>query len=217
MKDYKIYLIKYMEKSNKIFNTIKEMFPDASCELVYHNMFELLIAVTLSAQTTDKKVNQVTPFLFAKYPTPKLLAEASFEDIYNIIKPLGLANNKSKNIIGLSKILVEKYNSIVPNNREQLESLPGVGRKTANVILMEGFKIPTIPVDTHVSRVAIRLGLTQSENVNAIEQELMKTFPINEWYYVHHCLLFFGRYFCLSKNPKCNECKLKDLCNYNKK
>lgn len=217
MKDCKICLIKYMEKSNRIFNTIKEMFPSASCELIYHNLFELLIAVSLSAQTTDKKVNQVTPFLFEKYPTPKLLGEANFDDIYNIIKPLGLANNKTKNIIELSKILDEKYNSIVPRNREELEALPGVGRKTTNVILMEGFKIPTIPVDTHVSRVSIRLGLTQSDNVNVIEQDLMKTFPVNEWYYVHHGLLFFGRYFCLSKNPKCNECKLKDLCNYNKK
>lgn len=206
-----------MEKSNRVLNIIREMFPNASCELNYNNLYELLIAVVLSAQTTDKKVNQVTNTLFKKYSTPKLLSEGEYDDIYNIIKPLGLANSKTKNIKQLSLILVNKYDSIVPNTRQELESLPGVGRKTANVVLMEWFKQPTIPVDTHVSRVSIRLGLSNSENVNVIEQDLMKFFPESEWYFVHHGLLFFGRYFCTAKNPKCNECKLKDLCTYNKK
>lgn len=206
-----------MEKSNRIIETIKEMFPNVSCELNYSNNYELLIAVMLSAQTTDKKVNQVTSILFSKYPTLELLNEADFNDIYNIIKPLGLANSKALNLKKLVKILIENYNSVIPNNREQLESLPGIGRKTTNVVLMEGFHIPTIPVDTHVSRVANRLSLSKSTNVEMIEQDLMKLYPKDQWYYVHHGLLFFGRYFCLSRHPKCDQCKLKDLCNYNKK
>lgn len=212
MMDYKIYLIKYMEKSNRILNTIKEMFPNAGCELNYNNMFELLIAVCLSAQTTDKRVNIVTKTLFEKHPTCFLLSEANYNDVYEIIKSLGLAKNKTKNIIELSKCLVNNYNGIVPNVREELEKLPGVGRKTANAVLMEGFKIPAIAVDTHVSRVSNRLGLSNSDNVLNIEKDLMNTFDSSVWYDVHHGLLFFGRYFCLAKNPKCNECKLIDIC-----
>ena len=205
-----------MEKSNRILTTIREMFPDASCELNYNNIFELLIAVVLSAQTTDKRVNIVTNELFKKYPDAITLGNADYKDVYEIIKSLGLAKTKASNIISLSKTLVEKYQSNVPNIKEQLESLPGVGRKTANAVLMEGFRIPAIAVDTHVSRVSNRLGLSNSDNVRIIEQDLMKTYDIKDWYFVHHGLLFFGRYFCLSQNPKCIECKLKDICNYKK-
>lgn len=216
MKDCKIYLIKYMEKSNKILKTIKEMFPNASCELNYNNLYELLIAVCLSAQTTDRRVNIVTKDLFIKYPTPHLLGQASFNDVYEIIKSLGLAVNKTKNIIALANELVYKYNGEVPNTREELELLPGVGRKTANAVLMEGFRIPAIAVDTHVSRVSNRLGLSNSSNVVTIEKDLMNLYDEKDWYFVHHGLLFFGRYFCLSKNPNCNECKLTQYCNYKK-
>lgn len=205
-----IYLIKCMEKSNKILEYIKQLFPNAGCELNYTNTFELIVAVSLSAQTTDKRVNIVTKELFSKYPTPKQLSEAQYEDVYNIIASLGLAKTKTKNIIELSKILVEKYNSVVPSNREELEALPGVGRKTCNVMLMEGFKIPAIPVDTHVLRVSNRLGLSSSDNVRVVEEDLMKLFSEKDWYTVHHSLLFFGRYFCLAKNPKCDECKFKN-------
>lgn len=205
-----------MEKSNRILTTIREMFPDASCELNYNNIFELLIAVVLSAQTTDKRVNIVTKELFRKYPDAISLGNAEYKDVYEVIKSLGLAKTKTSNIINLSRALVEKYQSNVPNTKEQLESLPGVGRKTANAVLMEGFRIPAIAVDTHVSRVSNRLGLSNSDNVKIIEQDLMKTYDEKDWYFVHHGLLFFGRYFCLSQNPKCSECKLKDICNYKK-
>lgn len=205
-----------MEKSNRILSTIREMFPNASCELNYNNIFELLIAVVLSAQTTDKRVNIVTKELFKKYPDAVSLGNAEYKDVYEIIKSLGLAKTKTSNIINLSKVLVEKHQSNVPNKKEQLESLPGVGRKTANALLMEGFRIPAIAVDTHVSRVSNRLGLSSSDNVKIIEQDLMTIYDEKDWYFVHHGLLFFGRYFCTSLNPKCIECKLKDICNYKK-
>lgn len=201
-----------MEKLNRILNTITEMFPEASCELDYNNLYELIVAVVLSAQTTDKRVNIVTKELFSKYKTVYELSNAKYEDVLNIIKSLGLAKTKTKNIIDLAKELVEKYDGEIPNTREKLESLPGVGRKTCNVMLMEGFKIPSIAVDTHVSRVSQRLGLSNSDNVRIIEQDLMKAYPEDKWYNVHHGFLFFGRYFCLAINPKCDKCPLIDLC-----
>ena len=205
-----------MDKSNKILNLIREMFPNASCELNYNNLFELLVAVVLSAQTTDKRVNEVTKVLFQKYNSPISLSQADYNEIYEIVRPLGLAKSKAQNIIQLSKVLNIKYNDIVPNTRVELESLPGVGRKTANAVLMEGFRIPAIAVDTHVSRVSFRLGLSKDDNVLKIEQDLMNLFPKDEWYFVHHGLLFFGRYFCTAKKPNCEICKLKDICTYNK-
>lgn len=192
------------------------MFPNASCELNYNNLFELLVAVVLSAQTTDKRVNEVTKVLFQKYNSPISLSQADYNEIYEIVRPLGLAKSKAQNIIQLSKVLNIKYNDIVPNTRVELESLPGVGRKTANAVLMEGFRIPAIAVDTHVSRVSFRLGLSKDDNVLKIEQDLMNLFPKDEWYFVHHGLLFFGRYFCTAKKPNCEICKLKDICTYNK-
>lgn len=192
------------------------MFPNASCELNYNNLFELLVAVVLSAQTTDKRVNEVTKVLFQKYNSPISLSQADYNEIYEIVRPLGLAKSKAQNIIQLSKVLNTKYNDIVPNTRVELESLPGVGRKTANAVLMEGFRIPAIAVDTHVSRVSFRLGLSKDDNVLKIEQDLMNLFPKDEWYFVHHGLLFFGRYFCTAKKPNCEICKLKDICTYNK-
>ncbi len=219
-KDYKIYSIMFMEKSNNILNTLRKLFPDAKCELEYHNIYELLIAVSLSAQTTDKRVNIVTKQLFKLYPTPYELSKASYDDVYNCIKSLGLAQIKTKNIIALSNKLINDFSSgnseyYVPNTREELMTLPGVGRKTANVILSEGFKIPAIAVDTHIARVSNRLGLVKSNDVYIIEQTLMKLFDESDWYIVHHTLLFFGRYLCKAKNPECNRCPFKENCEEN--
>ena len=205
-----------MDKSNRILQTVKEMFPNASCELNYSNHYELLVAVVLSAQTTDKRVNEVTKELFKKYPDALQLSNASYNEVYDLIKSLGLAKTKTSNIINLSKCLIENFNGIVPDSRKELESLPGVGRKTANAVLMEGFRIPAIAVDTHVSRVSNRLGLSNSEDVKIIEQDLEKLYDKKDYYFVHHGLLFFGRYHCTAKNPKCSFCKLKDICTYQK-
>ena len=207
----------YMEKSkvNEILNYIEELFPDAHCELNYRNVFELIIAVSLSAQTTDKRVNEVTSVLFKEFDSPEKLALANFEAVKEIIKPLGLAQNKARNIIALAKKIVEEMDGKVPNNMEDLVSLPGVGRKTANVILSEGFGIPAIAVDTHVSRVANRLGLSSESDVNKIEEDLMKLIEKDRWHKAHHLLLFFGRYHCKAKNPLCENCKFKnDICKY---
>ena len=209
-----------MQKSNidYILENLEVLFPDAGCELNYNNVFELIIAVSLSAQTTDKSVNKITPELFKKYPTPHLLANAKLEDVEEIIKSIGLYKNKSKNIINLSKILVEKFNGIVPNNQNDLESLPGVGRKTANVVLTEGFKIPRIPVDTHVDRVSKRFGLIDDKaTVLDVENKLMSLIEKSKWHKAHHLLLFMGRYKCLAKNPKCSDCFYKENCKYDKK
>ena len=209
-----------MQKNNidYILDNLEELFPNAGCELNYNNVFELIIAVSLSAQTTDKSVNKITPYLFDKYPTPVLLANAELEDVEEIIKSIGLYKNKSRNIINLSKMIVEKYNGKVPSNQDDLESLPGVGRKTANVVLTEGFKIPRIPVDTHVDRVSKRLGIIEDNaTVLDVENKLMSLIEESKWHKAHHLLLFMGRYKCLAKNPKCNDCFYKDKCKYDKK
>ncbi len=209
-----------MQKNNinYILENLEQLFPNAGCELNYNNVFELIIAVSLSAQTTDKSVNKITPELFKKYPTPFLLADAKIEEVEEIIKSIGLYKNKSKNIINLAKILVEKFNGIVPNNQTDLESLPGVGRKTANVVLTEGFKIPRIPVDTHVDRVSKRLGIIdENATVLDVENKLMSLIEESKWHKAHHLLLFMGRYKCLAKNPKCSDCFYKENCKYDKK
>lgn len=192
-----------------IKNYLDELFPNAHCELIYHNHFELLIAIVLSAQTTDNKVNSITPILFKKYPTINSLANANLEDVISILKPLGLANNKAKNIIATANILKDKE---IPQSREELVKLPGVGRKTANVFLAEGLKINAFAVDTHVSRVAYRLGITKSNDPLIIEKDLTTLFLEEDWIKLHHQMIFFGRYFCKAKNPNCNECKLKEHC-----
>lgn len=206
------------DKVKYILDEIEKMFPDASCELNYNNVFELIVAVSMSAQTTDRAVNKVTPVLFEKYPTPIQLAKAKQEDVEEIIKTIGLYKNKAKNIINLSKILVEKYDGKVPAFQTNLESLPGVGRKTANVVLTEGFGIPRIPVDTHVERVSKRMGIVNdNESVVAVEETLEKMIPQARWHKAHHLLLFMGRYHCFAKNPKCGNCFYKEECKYDKK
>jgi len=207
-----------MKKEEHILEVLEQMFPDAHVELNHQNNFELLIAVVLSAQTTDVGVNKITPALFKTYPTPYELMHADIEDIEDKIKTIGLYRNKAKNIILLSKQLVEKYNGIVPSQREDLESLAGVGRKTANVVLSNAFGIPALAVDTHVARVSIRLGLAKKDDsVFEIEKKLMHKLPREKWQKAHHQFIFFGRYHCLAKNPKCNNCPLFDICKYENK
>jgi len=190
-------------------------FLDAHCELNYNSVFSLLIAVMLSAQTTDSSVNKVTPVLFEKYKTIQDLSNALQGDVEDIIKSIGLYKNKSLNIIKTAKIIHEKYDDIVPNNMMELISLPGVGRKTASVVLIEGFNIPALPVDTHILRVSKRLGITnQNDDAYSTEMKLRKMIPEEKLAKAHHQLIIFGRYRCLARNPKCFECSLKQYCNY---
>lgn len=207
-----------MSKPLFILETLENMFPHANVELNHQNQFELLIAVVLSAQTTDVSVNKVTPQLFQAYPTAYALSLAKQEDVERFIKTIGLYRNKAKNIIELSKKLVESYQGEVPHTREELESLPGVGRKTTNVVLSNAFGVPAIAVDTHVERVSKRLGLVkQEDSVLVVEKKLMKKFPKASWQKLHHQLIFFGRYHCLAKKPKCEACLLYDVCVYEHK
>ncbi len=200
---------------NKIENYLDEIIPNPKCELNYNKDYELLIATMLSAQTTDKKVNQVTEILFNKYKTLKELSNADIEDIKNIIKPIGTYNKKAKNVIEIAEIL--KDINYVPNDREYLEKLPGVGRKTTNVVLSNIYNVPCIAVDTHVERVSKRLGLAPNNtDVRKVEEILTKKIKKEKLCRMHHQLVLFGRYYCKSQNPQCDNCKLKDICKYKK-
>lgn len=202
-----------MIKADYIIKSLDELYPDAHCELNYRSNFELLIAVVLSAQTTDIKVNKVTKVLFDKYPDVFSLACANLNDVEEIIKPLGLYHNKAKNIINLSKVLVDKYNGEVINDRKVLESLSGVGHKSANIVLNNCFGVPAFAVDTHVSRVSKRLGIANKDNdVKKIEEKLMAYFPKTMWGKLHHQFIFFGRYKCKAIKPDCINCPFNDLC-----
>ncbi len=195
-----------------------EMFPDAQCELNHSNPFELLIAVVLSAQCTDAMVNRVTEKLFQKYKKPEDYLQVPLEELQQDIRSIGLYRNKSKNIQKLCKMLIEKYNGEVPQDRKALMELPGVGRKTANVVLSVAFGIPAIAVDTHVERVSKRLGFCRwKDSVLEVEKTLMKKVPEEEWSITHHRMIFFGRYHCKAQNPNCLECPLLSLCREGKK
>ena len=197
---------------NEIINYLDELIPNPKCELNYNKDYELLIATMLSAQTTDKRVNEVTAILFKKYPSLELLRKADIDDVINIIKPIGTYNKKAKNVIEIANRLKEK-NDIVPNDREFLESLPGVGRKTTNVVLSNIYNIPCIAVDTHVERVSKRLNLAKkNDNVYEVEKKLTKKFKNYDLCRLHHQLVLFGRYYCKASNPKCDSCKLKNIC-----
>ena len=200
-----------------IENYLDELFPNPRCELNYTKDYELLLATMLSAQTTDKRVNSVTDILFKKYPSIKDLANANITDIQNIIRPIGTYHKKSQNLIEIAKRLDKDYNGKLPNNREYLESLPGVGRKTANVVLSNIFNVPCIAVDTHLSRVSKRLNLAKEKDEPLqIEKKLNKVFKKENLCKRHHQLVLFGRYHCLARNPKCENCKLKEICKYYK-
>lgn len=206
------------DKIKEIYPILLKMFPDARCELNYHNLYELCVAVMLSAQTTDKSVNLVTPTLFSKYPTLESLSNANIDEVKAYIKSIGLYHNKALNIVNMAKMVIDKYNGIIPNNLEELKSLPGIGQKTANVILVEWFKIPRIPVDTHVERVSKRLGFASTnDTVIQVENKLMHLLDEKDYHMGHHLLLFLGRYHCLSRNPKCIGCPLYKYCVYDKK
>ncbi|MDD8048510.1 MAG: endonuclease III [Thomasclavelia sp.] len=200
-------------KTQRVLNYLDELYPDAKCELYHHNTYELLVAVMLSAQTTDKRVNTVTPILFEKYPTIEEVANANLKDIENIIKSIGFYHNKAVNMIALSKKLIEDYDGIVPSDYKGLMSLPGVGRKTANVVRSVSFNIPAFAVDTHVERISKRLGFAKKDDdVLTIEKKLNRSIERNLWNKSHHQFIFFGRYFCKATTPSCNECKLFDMC-----
>ncbi len=202
--------------TQKILTTLEEMYPDAHCELNYRNPFELLIATILSAQTTDRQVNIVTRNLFAKYPTPEDFLTLTEEELAAEIRGIGLYRNKSKNILKTCQLLVSKFEGDVPNTREQLESLPGVGRKTANVVLSNAFSVPALAVDTHVQRVSNRLALADSKNPLETERQLMRKVPKHKWIDTHHQLIWHGRRLCHARNPKCDQCRLLPYCWYGK-
>lgn len=197
----------------EITNYLDELYPNPKCELNYNKDYELLIAVVLSAQTTDKRVNKVTEVLFNKYPSLEALKEAKIEDISNIIKEIGTFRKKSIFVKEIATYLVDNCDGKVPNDRKILESLNGVGRKTANVVLSNLFDEPAIAVDTHVSRVSKRLGLaSKNDDVNKIEKKLMKKLDKSRWSKTHHQLVLFGRYNCKAIKPDCKNCKLVDIC-----
>ena len=204
-----------MMKTNisPILDYLDELFPHASCELFYTKDYELVIAVMLSAQTTDKSVNAVTKVLFNKYQSLDELEKASLEDIEEIIKQIGLYKNKAKNLKGIVHDLITRFNYVVPSDKEQLMTLPGVGHKTAGVIRAEIFKIPDLPVDTHVSRIAKRLKLAKKDDEPIeVEKKLKKLIPEDRWIKSHHQFIHFGRYFCTAKKPMCEKCKISDMC-----
>ncbi len=202
------------QKCRDIYEYFSQLFSFPRCELNYENVFELLISVILSSQCTDKRVNEVTKELFKVCKTPTDFLNLGQEKLEEKIYSCGFYKNKAKNILSCCSDLIEKYNSCVPNTLEELTSLAGVGRKTANVVLAEGFNQNAIAVDTHVLRVAKRLGLSTTKNPNKTEEELKKLFDEHLWRNLHQYMVLFGRYHCKSKNPACENCKLKKYCNY---
>jgi len=204
-----------MGRVDEILSVFDQMFPNAECELNHTNSLELIIAVMLSAQTTDKSVNILTKNLFSKYKTVQDYADADLLELQNDIKKIGLYKNKAKNVKLMAKLLIENFDGEVPSSQVELESLPGVGRKTANVVLSVWYNVPRIAVDTHVSRISKRLKLAYlNDSVYQVEEELMRKIPKNRWSDTHHKMIFFGRYHCTSRKPKCEGCKLKELCRY---
>ena len=195
-----------------MLDLLKKAYPDAGCALEHVNVFELLVCVVLSAQTTDKSVNRISPALFSRYPDAASLAEADPAEVEDIIHTIGMYRTKAKNIIALAGILTDKYGGKVPQDFDALTALPGVGRKTANVVLSVGFGEQHIAVDTHVFRVSNRIGLVEEKDVLATEEALMKKLPKDRWTEAHHSLIFHGRNRCIARKPDCEGCELKDIC-----
>ena len=200
-----------------ILDRLEENYPDAECALVHQNVYQLIVAVALSAQTTDKSVNLITPALFEKYPTAADLAVAEVSDVEEYIRRIGMYKTKAKNIVGMAKALVEKHGGHVPEDYDALVDLPGVGRKTANVVLSVGFGHQRIAVDTHVFRVANRIGLVAEKGVLKTELSLMDRIPEERWSKTHHSLIFHGRQCCDARKPKCEECSISQWCEEYKK
>jgi len=204
--------------TNRIEEYLDELFPNPKCELTYNSDYELLMAIVLSAQSTDKRVNSVTPIIFSKYKSLEELSEADVGVLESIIRPVGSFRKKSIYLIEIAKILVNKYNGVVPTDHSILTTFPGVGRKTANVFLAEYYNYPAIAVDTHVERVSKRLKLAyMSDDVLKVEKKLMKKFKKENWAKRHLQMVLFGRYYCKAIKPECSSCKLKDICREKKK
>lgn len=202
---------------DEIIHEIEKIFPDAECELTHQTPFQLLVAVVLSAQTTDAAVNRVTPALFAKYPDAATMAQATPQDIEPFIQSIGLYRTKAKNIAALAQQLEERFDGQVPSTFRELESLPGVGRKTANVVRSVAFDIPSFAVDTHVDRISKRLGLAKpQDSVEKVEEKLRRKISRPLWNRAHHEMIFFGRYFCTARNPKCAKCPFIEICRKDK-
>jgi len=202
------------ERYENIIKYFVENKPVAETELKYNNAFELLVAVILSAQCTDKRVNLITPKLLTKFPTANLMSKASVEDIFSFIRTCSYPNNKAKHLLGMATMLTNDFNNIVPSDINELQKLPGVGRKTANVIASVIYNKPTMAVDTHVFRVANRLGLTIAKTPLDSEKQLVKYIPANLIPIAHHWLILHGRYICLARKPKCDECEISKYCNH---
>ena len=204
------------DRYKQLISYFTENFPIAETELAYRNPYELLVAVIMSAQCTDKRVNMVTPPLFERFPDPESLARAEFEEVFSLIRSVSYPNNKSKHLIAMAQRLVHEYNSEVPSTIEELQTLQGVGRKTANVIVSVIYNQPAMAVDTHVFRVSHRLGLVSksAKTPLAVERELIKYIPMENVAVAHHWLILHGRYVCVARSPKCGACALKGLCKY---
>ena len=210
--------MKKQERVNLFIDYFSNHLPEAKTELIYKNAFELTVAVVLSAQCTDKRVNMITPKLFEELPTPEIMSEASVDFIFELIKSCSYPRNKANHLSGLAKMLVKDYNSKIPPSLDELQKLPGVGRKTANVVGSVYFDIPAMPVDTHVFRVANRIGLTfKAKNPLQSEMQLLKLFPQEKLNIAHHWLILHGRYVCKARRPKCEKCGITNICKSYKK
>jgi len=202
------------KKVQEVMDLLYEAHPNAECELDHKSDFQLLVATVLSAQTTDVSVNKVTPKLFAAYPTPYMMAQGSQEHVEGLIRQIGLYKSKARNIIALSKALVENFDGQVPRTQKELVTLAGVGQKTANVVVSNAFGVPAIAVDTHVFRVANRIGITNAKDVKISEEQLMKKIPKDQWTIAHHTFIFQGRYICLARKPQCEKCNISMHCRF---
>lgn len=202
------------DRKNFILDYFRQNVPVAESELDFRNPYQLIVAVILSAQCTDKRVNMHTPALFLRFPTPELLAQATFEEVYDLIKSISFPNNKAKHLIGMARMLVSDFGGEVPSEVEQLERLPGVGRKTANVVASIIYNKPVIAVDTHVFRVSHRLGFSAGKTPLEVEKDLNKLIPMQERAIAHHWLILHGRYICTARNPKCAGCPIREWCKW---
>lgn len=206
-----------MTKAEKVYDLLKAAYPDARCGLDYDSPFQLLISTMLSAQATDKSVNKVTEDLYKQYPDLDSFLKLSQEEIEEKIRQIGLYKNKAKNIYKMLRVLRDKFKGQVPKSLEDLMSLPGVGRKTASVVLVEAFNIPAFPVDTHVFRVTRRIGLAGGNTADKVSDEIMKRLPKYKWHLMHHLLITHGRSICTAQSPKCGSCTINKICSYYKK
>lgn len=203
------------DRFEKILEYFDKNIPEATTELSHKNPYELLVATILSAQCTDKRVNMVTPPFFKKFPTAEKLSQASFDDVFPLIKSISYPNNKTKHLLGMAKKVMEDFDGKIPSTVDDLQKLPGVGRKTANVVASVIFNVPALAVDTHVFRVSARIGLTtNAKNPLQTEMQLVKHIPENKISIAHHWLILHGRYICTARNPKCEQCGIRNFCKY---